>query len=417
MTSPPTLPLDHAAWEEQQNPGVRAHCRRVAAWALEIASSLDLPAADMRLLEQICLLHHLPSTLLSTASRSRLLHDVAPGTHIPAAAPGPEAVLSLLDIYRHETRFKRLFDIFETANTFDEQIEMLPFEGASLDDLLDRDPWEANPAVLTVLPQLRRVSGDQLSKLLNELPVFPAVAAQAMAMLENPASSFVELELITRQDQVLAGELMRAANSSLYGARHTVTTVSDAVIRIGTEAAQRVLTAAALRPVLCRAGIMDLWQHSLDAATTAERIAVLAGMNAEEAFLLGLVHDVGRLLLSQLPADVQQMKERLTRYGCQSAVVEQLVVGTDHALAGAQVLKHWKFSERCVEAVRHHHQPERTSSDGAALLYLTEFWTASEEDIASNARLHAAERRLGIRIDELNRVPEVPCPAVNELAK
>jgi HD-like signal output (HDOD) protein len=76
----------------------------------------------------------------------------------------------------------------------------------------------------------------------------------------------------------------------------------------------------------------------------------------------------------------------------------------DHAGAGALVLEQWKLPEAYAEALRFHHEPHLTASKLAALLYLVEFWTASEEDPASQARLNAALDRVGLTLDSVMRL-------------
>jgi HD-like signal output (HDOD) protein len=90
---------------------------------------------------------------------------------------------------------------------------------------------------------------------------------------------------------------------------------------------------------------------------------------------------------------VNESVERLISKGCQPAAAESVRCGFDHAEAGAEVLAHWKFEPELIEAVRYHHQPDRSNSAMCSILYLTEFWTDSEEDLPSNSRLTAALQR------------------------
>ena len=103
-----------------------------------------------------------------------------------------------------------------------------------------------------------------------------------------------------------------------------------------------------------------------------------------------------------MPVELNSSLDRLIVKGCESAVAEVVVCGFDHAEAGADVLRYWQFSEELVTAVRYHHLPDRTSSRMSALLYLTEFWTDSEEDIPLNARLDLAFERVGISPADLS---------------
>jgi putative nucleotidyltransferase with HDIG domain len=161
--------------------------------------------------------------------------------------------------------------------------------------------------------------------------------------------------------------------------------------------AKGVLLAAVLRPVFGSPHLRPQWTHALEAADVAQQLAEQSGMiPPEEAVLAALVHDIGVLALSLVNSNARRRRERLIAAGCPSRSAERLIFGFDHAEASAVVLKAWRFPESIVNAVRHHHSPEKADSKLAALLYLTEFWTCSEEDIPSMARLSGAACCVGM---------------------
>jgi HD-like signal output (HDOD) protein len=175
-----------------------------------------------------------------------------------------------------------------------------------------------------------------------------------------------------------------------------ITNLVHAVAYIGTDRAAMIMTALALKPFIFSAGSGDLWAHSLRSAAAAEALSEHCNVPKADAFLLGLMHDIGRLLLTLIPPQAAAAHRRLVNNGCETAIAELLVCGTDHAGAGALVLDHWRFPSPYVEAVRFHHEPQATDSKLAALLYLVEFWTESNEDPASQVRLNAALERLSL---------------------
>jgi putative nucleotidyltransferase with HDIG domain len=212
-------------------------------------------------------------------------------------------------------------------------------------------------------------------------------------LLGNDEVNLASLESIARTDQVVAGKLVKAANSITYSPWQPIRSVAQAISYVGTEDARRILLASSLQPLFAAPRVRQLWKHALEAAQVAERIAQLSGkVDPAEAFLLGLLHDVGKLAISLMSADINAALDRLIGKGCQPAAAELVLCGFDHAEASAEVLRHWKFTSECITAVQYHHQPERTDSRMASILYLTEFWTDSEEDLPSNARLVAALR-------------------------
>ncbi len=157
--------------------------------------------------------------------------------------------------------------------------------------------------------------------------------------------------------------------------------------------------AAALQ--VAQRGAFDAWrgwedageqfrEHAIQTAREASaRAADIGGMSSGEAFLAGLVHDIGRLPmeLSAAGSALEVWRES----GFPVTYAELLATGTDHAAVGAEMLRGWGFPGSVIEAVRYHHRPELTRSPLAALLYSVE---DPEEMLPSLARDHGAAKRL-----------------------
>ena len=89
-------------------------------------------------------------------------------------------------------------------------------------------------------------------------------------------------------------------------------------------------------------------------------LAEISGaMDPKQAFLAGLVHDIGRLAMARLPEPYQTQFQQLTEMGCEPFLIERVLSGCSHAEAGSRALKIWGFPEDFIEAVAHHHQPEK----------------------------------------------------------
>jgi hypothetical protein len=96
---------------------------------------------------------------------------------------------------------------------------------------------------------------------------------------------------------------------------------------------------------------------------------------------------------------------RLTEQGhCPPTYAELLLFGCDHGEIGAGVLDGWAFPQDLVEAVRLHHQPERSESHLTSLVYLAEFWSGLDEDLPSVIRVEQCSRRTGVSLDSLASV-------------
>jgi putative nucleotidyltransferase with HDIG domain len=284
-------------------------------------------------------------------------------------------------------------EILEIAEAMDQHFAWEPY--AEREDPVD-------PAAAAALECLRVISTEDLDRAIRNLPVFPIVAQRALRVLMRADWSAAELQSIASSDQALATQLLAAANSWTGPARMRISTISQAITYIGSERTSRILYAASLKPLFSNPRLRELWMHSLSAAQAAESIAeATRSADPKESFLAGLIHDIGRLAMSVLPAAFQSRFESLTGAGCEPFLVERVLSGFSHAQAGARALREWKFPDPLVNAIEFHHEPEKTENKLASILFLVEHWTVSQEDMPSVARLNTALRRAGMTEREL----------------
>jgi putative nucleotidyltransferase with HDIG domain len=253
------------------------------------------------------------------------------------------------------------------------------------------------------LAQVPSASLDEVRAVVSKLPVFPVAALKAMQLAQNPLASAMQLEQIVGSDPVLAGEVLRMANSPLYAPPVPYRSIRQAVVAMGIPECCRILSAAAFRPLFQSPLVRPLWSHSMEVARMAESLARETGkVEREEAFLTGLMHDIGRLALWKLPSRLTAQYTALLDHGCEPMFAETLLCGFDHCSAGGEVMRHWRLPERLAEAVEYHHQPERSDSMLAQVLYLAEHCSGTQEDLPSLARVHHAQERLGLTSEELS---------------
>ncbi len=282
-------------------------------------------------------------------------------------------------------------EIIELADALDEHFAWEPFS----------EPGDAvNPLAEIALECLRMTSEEELDRSIRELPVLPGIALRALRMLNSDDWSGAEIEKIVSADQTLAVHILSAANSR----GKQITSIAQAIIYLGAGWASRIVYAASIRPLYASGRLRDIWHHSLAAAQAAESLArVSRAADPGEAFLAGLVHDIGRLAMETLGQGFQPRFRRLTERGCEPLLVERVLSGFSHAEAGARALKLWNFPEALVEAVEFHHQPEKSAGKLAALLFLVEHWLDSREDAPSLVRLNVARQRTGLSVEDLDR--------------
>jgi putative nucleotidyltransferase with HDIG domain len=378
----------------------------VAAWSSELASALGLSPSERSLVEQAALCHHFSPIAFDETTRHGLLRDLK--IEETVGLPGmPQEVGQLLQAFwGHEAvsdgSIAKLAAVLEMCDDFDQFFEAEPL--AEL-DTADRS---VNPSVETLFSYLQVTSRADVSRVIDHLPVFPRAAREVVTCVSSRDLSVRELEKVAALDPVMSGLLIQTANSGYYSPRNPIANIRHAISYIGVEATRKVLLAATFRSNFASMRMHQLWNHSLDVAETAERLAMRSRVQLDpsEAFLAGLVHDVGRLAFSIMPAAFLERFYRLTDRGCPAIEVEICLSGLCHGEVGAQTLVQWKFPGALVEAVRWHHRPERCSSSLASLLYLAEVVSESEEDLPSAIRMRTACRLTGIdpeALADLNR--------------
>ena len=372
-------------------PGLRAHLFRVCTLSVRAAELQGRDDSQIDAIAWSALLHHF-ATQLDSEGASRLAQDLGLPP-VPELDPAPEAGnleaanVDFLAVIKALS--KQDAALVESANLFDEQIENMPYEAGSTEDTL-KDLFASgliSKSFASALESFQTVTRAELTEAIAKLPVFPKAAMEALRIARDPESGIREMEQAVSRDPVLAGETIQMANSGIFGKAHAVGTLSLALARVGTIAASHLISAAALQRCFASASLNQLWKHSFDTSANTVIVASEAkAVDGSDAFLAGLVHDVGRLAYELTPAGAA------IRYW-QDSGFPVTYAGTDHAEIGAETLAHWRFPDRLIEAVRFHHRPEITKSALAAAIYAAE---DTNESLPSLARDHAAVKRLEI---------------------
>ncbi len=404
-------------------PELAAHCQRVAAWALEIGARLGLSGRPMTALEHAALRHHSPSALLDAAAVSRLLADLFPSGPPRFKIPRtsfwewfPEdltaAVLRGYLGIGHEVKTEKsrlLVEILTLGNLFDEQLQLRGLESTPAAQLwaeLEALRGIIQSPVLEAARQALDAPFRVPAQTRWEFGVHAAAAQEVLCTLAaHPDFDVLRLADLAAKDPVMAGKLIETANSALYTRQTPVQSIPQAISYIGTEATRKVLMALAMKRLFASAETTGIWRHSVWMAQYCEAFACDTALLApDEALLLGLMHDVGRIAIATLPKKVNEALARLVRRGCPLCYAEQTLLGYDHAEIGAEVLASWRFPDAIVEAVRHHHRPADSDSAAACLLHLAEFWAETDEDLPSVRHMNVALTRTGCSLETLARI-------------
>jgi len=195
-----------------------------------------------------------------------------------------------------------------------------------------------------------------------EVRPFPTAVAQLVAACQDPDSTAGDLERIVKCDPALAVRVLRMANSPLYGLSSEAKTVQHAVSVLGLRQLRNVAEAIAGAGMFAQGDTAarqreELWTHSLGRATVARLLTdYVPNVTADDAFLAGILHDIGKLLLYDVvPEEYQKMV--LSYHGNELIQQELFLLDVSHAEIGLQSAESWCLPEGIQTAVGYHHRP------------------------------------------------------------
>jgi putative nucleotidyltransferase with HDIG domain len=219
---------------------------------------------------------------------------------------------------------------------------------------------------------LRQVlNSDRLAHLVGRvgmLPSAPKAFQEILLCLQNPAASIADASRIIGRDVSMTANVLKLVNSAFFGARQAVTTAERAVAYLGLDTLGAVVLAhstfkGSLVSVIPGFSLEALWQHSLEVATTARALALyekLPQSKADEAFLAGMLHDVGKVVFATRAVPMPD--------GSPASDEQALAqMDTHHAEVGAYLLGLWGFPNPIIQAVAFHHAPGDTGGEGLCL--------------------------------------------------
>ncbi len=187
------------------------------------------------------------------------------------------------------------------------------------------------------------------------LPVFPHIVQEVQDLVASKDTSIDELGQIVEKDIVISSKLISIANSPLYRGMDTVDNLGAALLRLGMKTTQSVISAVAARHLFSSSNkplkheLERLWVHSFATASLGKRIGeALGSQKNDNIFLLGIVHDIGKMLLMKAFMDICP-EESISDQSLQMAIHEI------HTTFGAALLKRMRFSQNFVHIVEFHH--------------------------------------------------------------
>lgn len=217
------------------------------------------------------------------------------------------------------------------------------------------------------MPDKPLVSNDHTSKIKDYVDQMPSLSSTVTKVLEvcnQPDTSPNDLNRVISLDPVLTGQVLKLINSAYYTLSNQVTSLTRAIIMLGLNTVKNLALSTAILGSLAgeksQCLVMDsFWSHSLGVGVTAKALAAHKGIPAsmlEEYFVAGLMHDLGKIPLSNCFAeDYRKALELAWLQRCSLQRAEKMIFGFDHCVAGKLIAEKWQLTGPITDTMVHHH--------------------------------------------------------------
>jgi len=232
---------------------------------------------------------------------------------------------------------------------------------------------------------------EKIVKSLGQLPPFSPVLNRLLATLAREDVSFAELSQLVEKDTVLSGNVLRLVNSAAYARRGEINSIPHAISVLGIHKLRNLVLGLSISRMWAGVKTPLSWSqarfnlHSVGTALLADQLAQSVSVNYPEgAFVAGLFHDFGKLLIAvAFPAEYREIEELLALGERPAWECEREILGVDHAAISGLALQEWNLPDPIRRAAEYHHEPAQNPHQelerGAATFHLSEVVrTASE---------------------------------------
>lgn len=233
------------------------------------------------------------------------------------------------------------------------------------------------PAIQT--PQTQQTTGEipevvkKAISLIGDIATLPEVTVKIVSLVENPRSTARDLHNVIKTDPALSARLLKVVNSAFYGLPGQVSTVDRAIVLLGLSTVKNIAIAASISRLFTAERISDsftardIWRHSVAVGVLTRRIyrhGFKDQPDADEAFLAGLIHDLGLLVQRQaFPGQLARVIDRCVKEHADFCREETQEFGATHEAFGQALAAKWKFPFRLRAVLGYHHDVQRLSSE------------------------------------------------------
>ena len=288
----------------------------------------------------------------------------------------------------------------------------------------------------TTISEDQAVIVENAIKGISHIATLPEITIKIIELVEDPTSTAQDLHSVISNDPALCSRILKVVNSAFYGLPRQIGSINRAIVLLGLNAVKNIAIAASLTK-LFRGGDLcptfsarDLWIHSIASATCCKLMCDELKLGLpDEAFLAGLIHDIGIMV------EMQAMRDKLVevfsnmKYDDDGNPVtnlcelEEQFCGANHTSFGSGLCEVWKFPKSFTYVTGHHHNPMELPDRNrtlASLVYIADRVTAElgygfRGDVASTEIEPRILMEIGMTIEQLSMIKEKMPQAYEEI--
>ena len=202
---------------------------------------------------------------------------------------------------------------------------------------------------------------------ISELPTLPTVVMNIMEILDDPSASAKKLTDAMEQDPAMVSKILKLVNSAYYALPNRISHVRQAVVILGFSTIKSLAISASVVDMFSGSqfDIEGFWTHCMGVATASKYLGrKTAGIDEEDCFVLGLLHDIGKLVMDQYFPDIFiKAHDHVEQNSCSFYTAEKASIDTNHAELGSFLVEKWKLPETMVNFIRNHHEIDHLEND------------------------------------------------------
>jgi HD-like signal output (HDOD) protein len=211
---------------------------------------------------------------------------------------------------------------------------------------------------------------------IGDIATLPEVTAKIISVVDDPKSTARDLHQIIKNDPALATKILKVVNSAFYGLPGQVAEVERAIVLLGLSAVKNIAISASISRLFKAEKVSDtfsardVWRHCVAVAVASREFCAMIGKkaHAEEAFLAGLIADLGLLVERQaFPDQLKEVIRMTAQSGRPFVEVEKEIVGADHQALGAALAAKWKFPKGLQVVLGYHHKVDKLKEEARLL--------------------------------------------------